>query len=76
MNRITTTGLCLLVLVVSAEARSLPKSDPAPKVEACDSMGPGFVKIEGSETCVKVSGQVRAEVSKQGSGSAFVPSQH
>ena len=76
MNRITTTGLCLLVLVVSAEARSLPKSDPAPKVEACDDMGPGFVKIEGSETCVKISGHVRAEVSKQGSGAAFVPSPH
>ncbi len=76
MDRITVAGLCLLVLVVSANARSLPKSDPTPKMEACNGMGPGFFRMEGSDTCVKLSGSVRAEVSKQSGESSFVPSQH
>ena len=76
MDRITTAGLCLMVLIASAEARSLPKSDPAPKMQACDGMGPGFFRMEGSETCVKLSGNARVEVGKQSGGSAFVPSQH
>ncbi len=75
MDRIVAAGFCLLVLVVSAEARNLPKSDPSPKMEACGDMGPGFFKVEGSGTCVKLSGNVRVEVGKQSGGSAFVPSQ-
>ena len=76
MDRITKAGLCFLILAASAEARSLPKSDPAAKMEACAGMGPGFFKMEGSETCVKLSGNVRGEVAKQSGGSTFVPSQH
>ena len=75
MVRILTAGFCLQVLVVSAEARNLPKSDPPPQMKACGDMGPGFFKIEGSETCVKLSGNARVEVGKQSGGSAFVPSQ-
>ncbi len=76
MDRITEAGLCFLILVAPAQARSLPKADPAPKLEACAGMGPGFFKMEGSETCVKLSGSVRGEVAKQSGGSMFVPSQH
>ncbi len=39
-------------------------------------MGPGFFRMEGSETCVKLSGNVRGEVAKQSGGSIFIPSQH
>ena len=76
MDRFTKPGLCFLILVAPAQARSLPKTDTAPKMEACAGMGPGFFKVEGSETCVKLSGNVRGEVAKQSGGSAFVPSQH
>ena len=76
MDRITIAALGLLFLVDSAEARSLPKVDPAPKMAACAGMGPGFFRMEGSETCVKLSGIVRGEVAKQSGGSTFVPSQH
>ena len=75
MDRIMTAGFCLLALLVSAEARNLPKAEPSPKVEACSDMGPGFFKVEGSETCVKLSGSARVEVGKQSGGSAFIPSQ-
>ncbi len=76
MDRITKAILCFLILIAPAQARSLPKSDPAPKMEACVGMGPGFFKMEGSATCMKLSGDARVEVSKQSGGSAFVPSQH
>ena len=76
MNRTIRAGLCFLILVASAEARSLPKADPVPKMEACAGMGPGFFRMEGSETCVKLSGNVRGEVARQSGGSTFVPSQH
>ena len=76
MDRITKAGLCFLFLVAPVQARSFPKSEPTPKMEACAGMGPGFFKIEGSETCVKLSGNVRGEVAKQSGGSSFVPSQH
>lgn len=76
MDRIIRAGLCVLILVASAEARSLPKAEPAPKMKACDGMGPGFFRMEGSETCVKLSGNARVEVGKQSGGSTFVPSQH
>ncbi len=76
MDRITMAGFGLLVLIAPANARSLPKSDPTPKMEPCNSMGPGFYKMEGSDTCLKLSGSVRVEVSRQSGESTFDPSQH
>ena len=76
MIRITTAGLCLLASVTSLQARTVPKAVPSPKLQACDAMGPGFVRMEGSDTCVKLSGSVRVEFGKQSGGSALSPDPH
>lgn len=49
-----------------AEARARPKPEPAEAARACPEMGEGFVKLPGSDTCVKLGGSVRVEVMKQG----------
>lgn len=36
--------------------RIAPKSAPA--VNSCAAFGPGFVKVDGSDTCVKVGGAI------------------
>ena len=42
-------------------AKELPRRASAPVATGCEWAGPGFVKAEGSSTCVKVGGSVRAE---------------
>lgn len=56
-----------------ASARNLPKAEPPPKVVACDGMGEGFVRVEGSETCLKLDGSVRAEFTRTSGGSLPSP---
>ena len=72
--------LCLtsLVLVVAgqlAAAKDLPRDSPGRKATGCEWAGPDFAKVEGSETCVRVGGSVRAEYGatfgRGSSGSAF-----
>ena len=58
---------------VQGEARPLPKASPAPKVETCPGMGEGFVRVEGSDTCVQMSGSVRVELMHQSGGSSLDP---
>ena len=60
----------LPALTVLAEQPALPKSETAAKpgrvlplkgatsANSCAAFGPGFVKVEGSDTCVKVGGYV------------------
>ena len=61
-------GLALLLVAASgpAAARPLPKAEPAPRVRDCPEMGDGFVRLPGSDTCVKLGGSVRVEFMKQG----------
>lgn len=40
--------------------KSAPVSHPA-KAQACPEFGPGFVKIAGTDTCVKVGGTITVE---------------
>ncbi len=61
------------VLAPAASARNLPKAEPSPKVVACDGMGEGFVRVEGSSTCVKLDGSVRAEFAHTSSGGLLSP---
>ncbi len=65
-------GLCVLLAApaVPTLARSLPKSDPAPELRACPEMGEGYVRLAGSGTCVRLSGSVRVEVTRQSGGSS------
>lgn len=71
MGRMT-VGLCALLAATAgpALARPLPKGDPAPELRACPGMGEGFVRLAGSDTCVRLAGSVRVEVMRQGGGSA------
>ena len=48
-----------------APARDLPRGRDAPPEKGCEAFGPGFVKVEGTATCVKGTGDVQAEVSLQ-----------
>ena len=59
-------GLCLMLLAAPALARPVPKGAPAPELRACPEMGEGFVRLAGSDTCVRLGGYVRVEVTGQG----------
>jgi hypothetical protein len=69
-NRLSFALLAVLS-TAPALARSLPKSESSPAARPCPEMGEGFVRLAGSDTCVKLAGSVRVEVMKQsGGGSA------
>ncbi len=63
-------SLCTILSLAAApvSARSLPKSDAAPAMRPWASMGDGFVRLPGSDTCVKLAGSVRVEVMRQSGG--------
>ena len=66
-NTILGTGAAI-VSVATAYAADLPsrKAAPVDYVRICDAYGAGFFYIPGSETCLRVSGRIRADY-------AFVP---
>ena len=55
----------LAVLPISATAAELPKKTTPPSRETqghpCAAYGAGFVRLDGTTTCVKVGGVVRVE---------------
>ena len=51
----------LIVAAQPAGAWSPRKRDDAPKVRACPELGEGYVRVPGTDTCVKVGGSVRVE---------------
>ena len=57
-----------LALPISAMAAELPKKTTPPPRETqgnpCAAYGAGFVKLEGTTTCVKVGGTVRVETGR------------
>lgn len=64
-SRITAAGLMGLSLIpAGAWAADLPAKSAAPVeyVRACSMHGAGFFTIPGTETCLRMSGRVRAEV--------------
>jgi hypothetical protein len=54
---------CAVVVGGGAQAADLPAKTAAPVeyVRVCSTHGPGFFYIPGTETCLRVSGRVRAE---------------
>ncbi len=54
-------------------AKDLPRREPEPRVTGCEWAGPGFVKLSGSDSCVKVGGSVRIEGTVSSAGAAYVP---
>jgi len=60
--------------VVAAEQSTQPPRKPAtgqtlrpPEVNPCAAYGAGFVKVEGTSTCIKIGGSVRIEGGVNGS---------
>lgn len=55
--------IALMLLGAGAEAkeRPRPKLEPSREATGCEYLGEGYTKAPGSDTCVKVSGSVRAE---------------
>lgn len=71
-------SLAVLLTAPAAPARDLthlPRKAEEPRPSGCESFGPGFTRVQGFDTCVRLSGDVRAEVGFGGGGSAaaFVP---
>ncbi len=65
--------LLLLGLGASATAKDLPRAEPVKKATGCEWAGPDFVKAEGTDTCVRFGGSVRAEFSTSRSKTSGFP---
>lgn len=67
MRRIIIASIVAL-LPTCVAAAELPKKTTAPprdaKVTPCPAYGAGFVRVEGSTTCIKVGGTVRVETTR------------
>ena len=71
MSARTASLLLASILTLSGGAKTLPRGLAEPSGSSgCESFGPGFVKAEGSGTCVKLSGAVRAEYGYTTSGAS------
>lgn len=77
MRIMASLGLGLLIASgASSLAKDLPRDAPPRSVTGCEWAGPGFIKVEGSATCIKVSGAVRAEYATSSKGGAFTTTSH
>ena len=61
MTRLMLLGLAGLFWVSPAGAFNRPKKEPDAKVRGCPEIGEGYIRVPGSNTCVKVDGLVRVE---------------
>ena len=67
MNKSLLLGsVAALVIAPGAFAADLPVVEPVDYVKVCDAFGAGFHYIPGTETCLKFSGRVRAEIGING----------
>lgn len=64
-------------LASGLEARELPRGQAAPRLRTgCESFGPDFHKIDGSDTCIRISGSAEVEAvlrTGSGAGASFFP---
>ena len=62
MARMTICLAAVALLAASpASAFTRPRKEPDAKPRACPEIGEGYVRIPGSDTCVRVGGLVRVE---------------
>lgn len=52
---------CAILDVAPAAAITRPKKEREPDVRACPEVGEGYIRVPGSDTCVRVGGSVRVE---------------
>ena len=65
LNKTLLGSAAVIMTMVGAQAADLPskKAAPATYVKICDAFGAGFFFIPGTDTCVKLGGYVRYELS-------------
>ena len=56
-----TLGAAAVLWASPAAAFNRPKKEPDAKVRSCPEIGEGYVRLPGSDTCVRVGGLVRVE---------------
>ena len=56
-----------------ATAKELPRAQQVHHATGCEWAGPGFIKAEGSDTCLRVGGSTRAEFSATSRKPAYLP---
>jgi hypothetical protein len=61
IKRLLLGSAAAVVAVTGAHAADLPVAEPVEYVRVCDSFGTGFFYIPGTETCLRISGFVRAD---------------
>jgi hypothetical protein len=67
-------ALAALVLAGPAMAVELQKAPVTPGLVPCPSKGPGFVRVPGSDSCVRISGRVTGGMDmRAGHGVAAAP---
>ncbi|SDM17166.1 Porin subfamily protein [Methylobacterium phyllostachyos] len=67
-------AVAAVVALSPAMAGDLPKAPVTPGAVPCPSKGQGFVRLPGSESCVRVSGRVAAGMDvRAGHGAATAP---
>ena len=75
-----TGGIAIaVVLALCSAATARTKERPrgaqaATPATGCEAFGPGFRKMDGSDTCIRVGGGVRIETSIATTGASLVPS--
>lgn len=78
MNHLARVGGALFFAIpalgAGADGRDLPRGGAALSTRTgCEGFGPDFHKVEGSQTCIRVSGSVRLEATVQsGGGGSFM----
>ena len=61
-TRPLSAALLATALLTGGAATTLPRALPEHRATGCEAFGPEFRKVEGSDTCIRISGAVRAEV--------------
>lgn len=64
----SSAALLAAALLSSAGAKALPRAFADHRATGCEAFGPDFRKVDGSDTCIRISGAVRAEVGITTSG--------
>ena len=68
-NTLALSALAACAAISAAQAADLPvKAKPVEYVKVCTLYGPGFYYIPGTDTCIRIGGHIRAEISILGRG--------
>lgn len=69
-TRYPAAALLAAAWLSGAAAKALPRAFDDRRATGCEAFGPDFRKVDGSDTCIRISGAVRAEVGLSTGGGA------